>query len=119
MKSLRYGVAALMLAGVVGLVALERAGTEEVAAGGSRWRAAGENWLFSSWSGDGGVTWRPSVAIVEGQSAMRDIDWSAVDNEPASPCYHRMYMGWARGGVVSSYSTDGGSSWSAPQQIPN
>src|SRR5207249_598098 len=37
----------------------------------------------------------------------------------SSPYYHRLYAAWAPGGVVSTYSSDGGVSWSGPQQIPN
>ncbi|MFL5733602.1 MAG: sialidase family protein, partial [Chloroflexia bacterium] len=79
----------------------------------------GNNGIFVTWSDDNGLTWQPSVAVVQGQTGLQDKDWFAIDNNPASPYYHRMYMAWAPGGVVSSYSTDGGSNWSAPQQIPN
>jgi hypothetical protein len=79
----------------------------------------GNNGVFITWTDDNGLTWQPSVAIVQGQSVLQDKDWFAVDNNPASPYYHRVYMAWAPGGLVSSYSTDGGSTWTAPQQIPN
>jgi hypothetical protein len=79
----------------------------------------GNEGVFITWTDDAGLTWQPSVPIVQNQSSLQDKDWFAIDNNPASPFYHRMYMAWAPGGVVSSYSTDGGLNWSAPQQIPN
>lgn len=79
----------------------------------------GNNGIFITWTDDGGLTWQPSVAIVQNQGGLQDKDWFAVDNNPSSPFYHRMYMAWAPGGVVSSYSTNGGQTWTAPQQIPN
>ncbi len=79
----------------------------------------GNNGVFITWTDDNGLTWQPSVPIIQNQSALQDKDWFAVDNNPASPYYHRMYMAWAPGGVVSSYSTNGGLNWSTPQQIPN
>jgi hypothetical protein len=79
----------------------------------------GNNGIFITWTDDDGVTWHPSVPIVQNQGSLQDKDWFAVDNNPSSPYYHRLYMAWAPGGVVSTYSSDGGVSWSAPQQIPN
>ncbi len=79
----------------------------------------GNNGVFITWSDDNGVSWQPARAIVQNQSGLQDKDWFAVDNNPSSPYYHRVYMAWAPGGVVSSYSSDGGLTWSTPQQIPN
>jgi hypothetical protein len=79
----------------------------------------GNEGVFITWTDDAGLTWQPSVPIVQSQSSLQDKDWFAIDNNPASPFYHRMYMAWAPGGVVSSYSTNGGLNWTAPQQIPN
>ncbi len=79
----------------------------------------GNNGVFITWSDDNGVSWQPAIPIVQNQSSLQDKDWFAVDNNPSSPYYHRVYMAWAPGGVVSSYSTDGGLTWSTPQQIPN
>src|SRR5919201_7107111 len=79
----------------------------------------GNNGIFVTWTDDGGLTWHPSVPIVQNQAGRQDKDWFAVDNNPSSPFYHRVYMAWAPGGLVSSYSSDGGVTWSTPQQIPN
>ena len=42
----------------------------------------------------------------------------AIDNNPASPYYGRMYVAWtdfdAGAASTSTYSTDGGTTWSAP-----
>src|SRR4051794_3458343 len=75
--------------------------------------------VFITWTDDEGVTWHPSVPIVQQQPTLQDKDWFAVDNNPSSPYYHRVYIAWAPGGVVSSYSSDGGLTWTTPQQIPN
>src|SRR3954468_20366272 len=77
--------------------------------------ATGNNGVFIPWSDDAGLTWHPSVPIVQNQGSLQDKDWFAVDNTPSSPYYHRVYMAWAPGGVVSSYSSDGGLTWSSPQ----
>lgn len=79
----------------------------------------GNNGVWITWTDDNGLTWHQDVPIIQNQGSLQDKDWFAIDNNPSSPYYHRMYMAWAPGGVVSSYSTDGGESWTAPQQIPN
>jgi hypothetical protein len=81
----------------------------------------GNNGVFVTWTDDGGLTWHPSVAIVQNQGGLQDKDWFAVDNNPSSPYYHRVYMAWApnASNVYSSYSSDGGLTWTSPQPIPN
>ena len=79
----------------------------------------GNNGIFLTWSDDQGVTWQPSVALVQNMPSLQDKPWYAIDNNPSSPYYHRMYAAWAPGGIVSTYSTNGGQNWSPTQQIPN
>jgi hypothetical protein len=47
-----------------------------------------------------------------------DKEIMAIDNNPASPYYGRMYVAWTDfnfgGRIRSTYSTDGGVTWSAP-----
>ncbi|MEO6456930.1 MAG: S-layer homology domain-containing protein, partial [Chloroflexia bacterium] len=79
----------------------------------------GNNGIFITWTDNDGQTWQPSVPIVQNQSGLQDKDWFAIDNNPASPYYHRMYMMYApdAASVVEHHSTDGGLTWSARQQI--
>jgi hypothetical protein len=75
--------------------------------------------IFITWTDDNGTTWQPSVPVVQNQPTLQDKDWFAIDNTPASPYYHRMYMMYAPGGsyVVEQHSTDGGLTWSPRQSI--
>ena len=76
--------------------------------------------VFITWTDDDGVTWHnPSVQISPSDSALDDKDWFAIDNNPASPFYHRMYMMYAPGAgyVAEQHSTDGGLTWTARQSI--
>ena len=71
--------------------------------------------LFVTWSDDDGVTWQdPSIAITynETPGGLDDKEWPAIDNYPASPYYHNMYVAWATGGIQFKRSTDGGLTWS-------
>jgi hypothetical protein len=79
----------------------------------------GNNGVWITWTDDAGQTWQPSVPIVQNQSGLQDKDWFAIDNNPVSPFYHRMYMMYAPNAVsvVEHHSTDGGLTWSARQQI--
>jgi hypothetical protein len=79
----------------------------------------GNNGLFITWTDDSGITWQPSVAVTQNQRGIQDKPWLAIDNNPRSPYYHRMYMAWSPGGIATSYSTDGGSVWSNPRLIPD
>ncbi len=76
--------------------------------------------IFITWTDDDGATWRsPSVPVYFPENTLDDKDWFAIDNNPASPYYHRMYMMYAPGAayVVEQHSTDGGVSWSTRQTI--
>ncbi len=71
------------------------------------------NGLFLTWTDDGVNFHTPSERVIYGNGVLNDKPWLAIDNNPASPYYHRMYVAWAPGGVASRYSTDGGLTWSA------
>ncbi len=72
--------------------------------------------IFLTWSDDNGNTWRDSVFITHNETpgSLDDKDWFAIDNYPASPYYHNMYVAWANGGILFKRSTNGGESWSSP-----
>ena len=82
-----------------------------------------QNAVFITWTDDNGATWHnPSVQISPSDSDLDDKDWFAIDNNPASPYYHNMYMLYAPGGasyLAEQHSTDGGLTWSTRQNIPN
>lgn len=75
--------------------------------------------IFITWTDDGGLTWQPSVPVYYPDTVLDDKDWFAIDNNPASPFYHHMYMAYVPNGdnVVAQRSTDGGLTWSPRQQV--
>jgi hypothetical protein len=74
--------------------------------------------IYVARSTDGGFTWGNTVvAVNEAGGYSTDKQWLAVDNNPASPFYHRMYLSWTEfgecGGCIHFvYSTDEGVTWS-------
>jgi hypothetical protein len=79
--------------------------------------------VFITWSDDDGDSWRDAVPVTynETPGSLDDKEWLAIDNSPASPYYHNMYIAWAvpyNLGVVYSVSTDDGQTWSGYQAIP-
>ncbi|HVF99574.1 MAG TPA: proprotein convertase P-domain-containing protein [Chloroflexia bacterium] len=83
---------------------------------------AGNNGIWITWTDDDGQTWHPSVPVIKNQGGLQDKEWFAIDNNPASPYYHRMYMMYVPdpgfgSGVVEHHSTDGGLTWSGQQPI--
>jgi hypothetical protein len=83
----------------------------------------GNNGLFITWTDNNGQTWQPSIPIVQNQGGLQDKEWIDVDNNPASPYYHRMYVTYVpfsgpyNGRAVEQHSADGGLTWSAVQPI--
>ena len=75
--------------------------------------------VYITWSDDGSTWTTPSVPVYATENTLDDKDWFAIDNSPASPYYHRMYMMYAPGAndIVEQHSTDGGMTWSTRQQI--
>jgi PKD repeat protein len=75
--------------------------------------------LFLTWSDDNGDTWVDAVPITHNETpyGLDDKEWLAIDNNPASPYYHRMYVAWAAGGILFKRSVDGGQTWSSYQNI--
>lgn len=85
--------------------------------------SATDTGVYVTKSTDGGVTWTNTVLavpeVIAGSSTAYSTDkqWLAVDNNPASPYYHYMYLSWtefgACGGCIHFVrSTDGGATWS-------
>jgi hypothetical protein len=85
-------------------------------------------------SGDRGLTWDPSVALVEGVGCQfsklqlwNEKPWIVTDNNPASPHYGRTYVVfpqfvrsrgiYQRSPILEMHSDDGGRKWSTPQVI--
>jgi hypothetical protein len=70
-------------------------------------------------STDGGITFLPASQVTSNPNS--DKEWTWVDNNPASPFYHRVYVAWRNFGsgpdIVLNYSTDRGVTWSADSQV--
>ncbi|HUS16019.1 MAG TPA: S-layer homology domain-containing protein [Chloroflexia bacterium] len=76
--------------------------------------------VLITWTDDDGATWHnPSVQTSPTDPFLDDKNWFAIDNNPASPYYHRMYMMYAPNAsyVVEQHSTDGGLTWTPRQTI--
>ena len=59
------------------------------------------------------------MPVYSTENTLDDKDWFAIDNNPASPYYHRMYMMYAPGAnyVTEQHSTDSGDDLVYRQQI--
>ncbi|MFL5732640.1 MAG: hypothetical protein ACJ78Q_05505, partial [Chloroflexia bacterium] len=79
--------------------------------------------IYVTQSTDGGFTWGNTVLavpeVITGNPTVYSTDkqWLAVDNNPASPFYHRVYLSWTEFGGCSAcihfvYCTDSGITWS-------
>ncbi len=90
--------------------------------------------LLVSPSRDGGLSWDKVVVISDGDGCdlskrqlFDDKEWIVTDNNPSSPFYGRTYVTWTkfdsafggyvRSAIFESHSSDGGLSWSKPQEI--
>ena len=108
---------------------------ENVGGAGGPWVSQGD--VSVSRSADGGVNWNEPVTVFMGTGAgigpanravFWDKVWLTVDNNPGSPFYGRVYVtatrflnglqgSFAEAPIYLSYSDDGGSTWSTPQEI--
>ncbi|HUI78026.1 MAG TPA: sialidase family protein [Bryobacteraceae bacterium] len=76
---------------------------------------------------DGGKTWEPrTIPVIEHAEApgipFEDKPYIVADNQPKSPYFGNLYVGWSQDGIedaliVLSRSTDGGLTWSTPVRI--
>lgn len=81
--------------------------------------------IYVSASRDGGETWADPVQVhAQSVDAIDDKDAVAVDNNPHSPYFGRVYVGWdispsfgAGQTLVMAHSSDGGSTFSSPATI--
>jgi hypothetical protein len=80
--------------------------------------------IYVSASRDGGATWDDPVQVhAQSVDAIDDKDAVAVDNNPQSPYFGRVYVGWdispSSGAqiLVMAHSADGGRSFSSPATI--
>jgi hypothetical protein len=78
----------------------------------------GTNATMVAHSTDGGLTWpSPAVYLNQGQGGS-DKEWTAVDLNPASPYYRRVYVTWtnfaAGPAFIEKWSSDNGVTWNPP-----
>ncbi|MDQ6694200.1 MAG: S-layer homology domain-containing protein [Chloroflexota bacterium] len=104
-----------------GVVMARDDGRIYVACLGVRAPAGDQGGVYITWTDDDGSSWHsPSVQANNPiDPYLDDKDWFAIDNNPASPFYHRMYMMYAPNAatVNEQHSTDGGLTWTSRQQI--
>jgi hypothetical protein len=92
--------------------------------------AKGTEAIIVSTSDDNGTTWTAPVLATTKTSAVNfnDKNWIAVDTTPTSPFFGRAYLSWtefrsnSQNGnpsepVMAAFSSDGGASFSAPNQL--
>lgn len=96
------------------------------------WACDGD--LVVSISTDGGLVWGNPILVADGSGCdvsatqvFHDKEWIVVDNNPTSPDYGTAYLTWsafishkgvyASSAIWEAHSTDGGYTWSAPQEI--
>ena len=89
--------------------------------------AKGIEYIIVSTSDDNGLTWGAPVVATTKTSAsdFNDKNWITVDTNASSPYFGRVYVSWtefrSRGNgsepVMVSSSSDGGASYSAPNQL--
>ena len=77
--------------------------------------------MGASFSTNNGTSWAPAVTFPG--SANADKNFSATDDQPASPFFGRAYTVWTSFGgsfsnrIVISFTTDGGATWSATAPV--
>ncbi len=79
------------------------------------------NGLYVQKSTDGGITWGPSIAVVESvPGVFEDKQLIACDRGDSSPHVGNVYCAWARfyaTSIMFNRSTDGNQSWDTPITI--
>ena len=78
-----------------------------------------DNIMVTDRSSNGGTNWQGRITVPS--SGSFDKNHMAVDDNPSSPYYGRIYVVWTQfvspNPTVLSYSTNGGATYSAQQQI--
>ncbi len=78
-----------------------------------------DNIIVTDRSSNGGATWQGRITVPS--SGSFDKNHMAVDDNPTSPYYGRIYVVWTQfvtpNPIVLSYSTNNGATYSAQQQI--
>ena len=77
--------------------------------------------MYANYSTNNGLNWSITYTIITGS---QDKNLAGSDDEPASPYYGRSYCVWTPftstvKPIAVSYTSNGGVSWSAPQNINN
>ncbi len=66
---------------------------------------------------DGGLTWQNAVFLNPTQGGS-DKEWTAIDLNPSSPYYHRVYVTWTNFAAgpqfIEKWSSDNGVTWNPP-----
>ena len=79
-----------------------------------------DDYIVTDRSTNSGAVWNGRIIVPSGSSY--DMNSIATDNNPTSPYYGRIYVVWSNFSVsqprvVLSYSTDGGNTYTSPQNI--
>ncbi len=77
-----------------------------------------------NYSTDRGITWSPTIPIVNAGGSDADKNLIGTDDTPTSPFYGNTYMAWTKftagnlpAVILVTRTTDGGLTWSAAQQV--
>ncbi|MDQ6748872.1 MAG: hypothetical protein M3010_12305, partial [Candidatus Dormibacteraeota bacterium] len=76
------------------------------------------NLVLVARSTDGGLTWPTPAVKVDPGLGGSDKEWTALDLNPTSPFYHRLYVTWTNFAAgpqfIEKWSSDSGVTWNPP-----